>query len=249
MVFKSVNFKLDEDKIILVILPYYNRPNEVLRALESLAKQTFKNWRLAFIDDGSKEPGESIVRGFLTEQELKKVFFYNTNDTPEIKKQRAIDNPDMPGADDKNAGSFFVPFINLAISDIKHDVALFLSDDDFLQIDYLEKLNNYYNHHEDIPYSFCNLILFDVKDDKMLYSSENNRFSRYVPTPPYFNFDGSQVSWTKQCYEDGCRFSEDIHVYWDAEWFKILQDKYGLCNFNKLIGQFKNFDSKCFYYE
>jgi len=247
MVLKSMNFKLDDDKTILVIMPYYNRPTDVLRSLESLSKQSHKNWKLAFIDDGSEEPGENVVKDFLSEDDLKKVFFYNTNDTPEIKKQRILDNPEIHGANDKNAGHFFVPFINLAISDVKHDVALFLCDDDFMHIDYLRKLNNYYNNHEDVPYSFCNIVLYQIKNNKMYFSDEHNRFYFDKPVYPYFRLDGSQVSWTKKCYEDGCSFSEDLHVYWDAEWFKVLQNKYGVCTYNKIVGQYKSFSMDSFY--
>lgn len=243
-----MNFKIMSNKKVLVLMPYYNRPKEVLRALESLEKQSYSNWVLAFIDDGSDEPGEDVVRSYFKPQDLKKVFFYNTTDTKEIKKQRIIDNPDIKGADDKNAGSFFVPFLNLATNEIEHDIAIFLCDDDYLSIDYLRNLVNFYDNHEYICYSFCNLILFEIKDNKVYFSDKKNRFYFDEPFYPYFNLDGSQVSWTKQCYLDGCKFSEFLHVYWDAEWFKVLQNKYGKCHYNKLIGQYKNFDSECFYY-
>jgi glycosyltransferase involved in cell wall biosynthesis len=243
-----MNFSITDTKKVLVLMPYYNRPKEVLRALESLSKQSYKNWALAFIDDGSDDPGEKVVRSYLSERDLKKVFFYNTNDTKEIKRQRVLDNPDMNGASDKNAGHFFVPFLNLAINEIEHDIAFFLCDDDFLDINYLRNLVNYYNNHEDAAYSYCSVILFEFKDNKMYFSDEDNRFYFNIPLMPYFNLDGSQVSWTKQCYADGCRFPEFLHVYWDAEWFKVLQEKYGKCDFNKIMGQYKSFDSQAFYY-
>ena len=242
-----MNFKIFSDKKVLVLMPYYNRPKEVLRALESLVKQSYNNWILAFIDDGSDEPGETVVRNFLSEKDLNKVFFYNTNDTKEIKKQRIIDNPLIKGAHDKNAGHFFVPFLNLAISDIEHDIAIFLCDDDFLEINYLRNLVNFYDNHEEVVYSYCHVILFEIIENKMMFSAVENRFYFGNPVFPYFRLDGSQVSWTKQCYLDGCKFPEFLHVYWDAEWFKVLQDKYGKCEYNNILGQYKSFSSESFY--
>ena len=244
-----MKFSFGSDKTVLILMPYYNRPVDVLRALESIEKQTYKNWKLAFIDDGSDLPGEEVVKKYFPENLWKNIYFYNTTDTKEIKKQRILDNSDIFGANDKNAGHWFVPFMNLAISEIKHDIAIFLCDDDFLKQDYLTKLVNFYDNHEDCKYSYCDILLYQIEESKFYISSEPNRFSFYKDVLPYFKLDGSQVSWTKECYEDGCKFSEDLHVYWDAEWFKVLSDKYGLCKYNKLMGQYKFFSKDSFYYQ
>jgi glycosyltransferase involved in cell wall biosynthesis len=82
--------KRKKDNIILILMPYYNRPKDVLLALSSIKNQSYKNWRLAFVDDGSDEPGEDIVRGFFEEKDLDKVIFYNTGDTKEIKQKRIV---------------------------------------------------------------------------------------------------------------------------------------------------------------
>ena len=243
-----MKFSFTRDKTVLILMPYYNRPVEVLRSLESIEKQSYKNWKLAFIDDGSDLPGEEVVKNYFPEHLHKNIYFYNTTDTKEIKKQRILDNPDIFGANDKNAGHWFVPFLNLAISEIEHDIAFFLCDDDFLKENYLSQLVNFYENHEDCKYSFCNVLLYQIIENNFYISNEDNRFSFYKDMAPYFNLDGSQVSWTKQCYKEGCRFTEDLHVYWDAEWFKILSDKFGKCKYNKLIGQYKCFDKDSFYY-
>jgi glycosyltransferase involved in cell wall biosynthesis len=240
--------KRKKDNIILILMPYYNRPKDVLLALSSIKKQSYKNWRLAFVDDGSDEPGKDIVRSFFEEKDLDKVTFYNTGDTKEIKQKRRLDNLHKRGSENINFGSFFVPYFNKAMESIDFDIALFLSDDDFLNNNYLNQLNNYYNMYPDIIYSFCNIILYEqINENETLYSTNSNRFTWKEAIHPHYNLDGSQVSWRSKCFKDGCRFSEEYLGYWDAEWYGTLQIKYGKCEYNKLIGQYKRFQSAFFY--
>jgi glycosyltransferase involved in cell wall biosynthesis len=231
----------------LILMPYYNRPKDLVLALKSLQNQTHKNWKFAFVDDGSDEPGDLIVKSFFNEEDLNKVSFYNTGDTKEIKKQRVLNNPNTRGLKDKNAGPLFVSYFNNAMSSIEFDIALFLSDDDYLDTDYLKKLNHFYTRRLDVNYSYCNLILFDQTEEGYVYSSKQNRFFCNLDILPHYNLDGSQVSWRKKCFVDGCKFPEYFHVYWDAEWFEVLYEKYGKCKYNNTIGQYKKFPHKSFY--
>ncbi|EPR69036.1 glycosyltransferase [Cyclobacterium qasimii] len=47
-----------------VIIPVYNRPEELQNLLESLCLQTFSDFEVVVIEDGSEHPSEAIVRGF-----------------------------------------------------------------------------------------------------------------------------------------------------------------------------------------
>jgi len=47
-----------------VVIPVYNRPQEVLELLESLTQQTFKNFEVLIIEDGSTEDCKDIVASF-----------------------------------------------------------------------------------------------------------------------------------------------------------------------------------------
>ena len=58
----------------LILIPYYNRPKDLLLALKSLQNQTHKNWKCAFVDDGSDEPGELVVKSFFNKEDLNKVY-------------------------------------------------------------------------------------------------------------------------------------------------------------------------------
>jgi len=72
----------------LIIFFYYNRPDMVRNALNSINKLTYKNFEVVFIDDGSETKGEPIVRSIIKPSFLKKFQFVDTNDTIKDKINR-----------------------------------------------------------------------------------------------------------------------------------------------------------------
>src|SRR5581483_4000319 len=47
-----------------IIIPLYNRPQEIKELLETLTKQTYRQFEVLVIEDGSKDDAENIVKGF-----------------------------------------------------------------------------------------------------------------------------------------------------------------------------------------
>ena len=47
---------------------YYERPNMVRFALESIRRQNYSNWELCFVDDTETGSGEQSVKDILGEQ-------------------------------------------------------------------------------------------------------------------------------------------------------------------------------------
>jgi len=47
-----------------IILPTYNRANLVGRAIESVLRQTYPNWELIIIDDGSTDNTKEVLKKF-----------------------------------------------------------------------------------------------------------------------------------------------------------------------------------------
>jgi glycosyltransferase involved in cell wall biosynthesis len=60
-----------------VIIPVYNRPDEIKELLESLLRQTYKNFEVLVIEDGSQNKCESIVHSFKDKLDIQ--YFYKEN--------------------------------------------------------------------------------------------------------------------------------------------------------------------------
>jgi glycosyltransferase involved in cell wall biosynthesis len=83
-----MNFTLEKDLNVLVMCWYYNRPDLIIHAVNSVRNQTYKNWKLVIIDDCSDIPLEPIVNNLISEEESNKIFLYQTNDSKEEKNLR-----------------------------------------------------------------------------------------------------------------------------------------------------------------
>ena len=51
-----------------IIIPVYNRPDEINECLSSLASQTFNNFEIVIIEDGSDQKCDLIVNAFKFKQ-------------------------------------------------------------------------------------------------------------------------------------------------------------------------------------
>jgi glycosyltransferase involved in cell wall biosynthesis len=60
-----------------VIIPVYNRPDEIKELLETLLKQTYKNFEVLIIEDGSQNKCEAIVNSFTGKLDIR--YFYKEN--------------------------------------------------------------------------------------------------------------------------------------------------------------------------
>lgn len=63
-----------------VVVPVYNRPNEVQELLESLAVQSFSDFEVVIVEDGSAETSEEVVKRFAGQLNIR--YFYKPNSGP-----------------------------------------------------------------------------------------------------------------------------------------------------------------------
>jgi len=59
-----VEYKNDNEPLISVVIPVFNRLKELNRAIQSVLSQTYKNWELWIVDDSSTEDTETIIEQF-----------------------------------------------------------------------------------------------------------------------------------------------------------------------------------------
>jgi glycosyltransferase involved in cell wall biosynthesis len=77
-----------------IIIPVYNRPDEIKELLASLERQTYRDFEVIVVEDGSSVLCEKISRGFMGRLNLK--YFYKENSGPGLSRnygmQRAEGN-------------------------------------------------------------------------------------------------------------------------------------------------------------
>jgi len=213
-----------------ILLPYYNRPNMVRFALQSLKDQNYDNWQLLFCDDGSPFSGEKVLYEYFPENT--NVKYVNTQTTLEEKQK---------------IGSSFGKFLNEFILENPSDICLVICDDDALCKNYLFELNNWYNNNPDKNYSFCNVVPYNPFSIKSLNEVDINstcvlNYKGQMEINPVCKVDSSQVSWRTNAFtEHGVRYPYPQTSALDASLFQQLYNIFGLCPYNQIVGQYKGF--------
>jgi glycosyltransferase involved in cell wall biosynthesis len=102
-----------------ILLPTFNRANTIKRTIDSVLLQTYTNFELIIIDDGSTDHTEDIVNSYL-----------------------AIDNRLFYYKNSKNLGQN--ASLNKALQKAKGDIIAFIDSDDYWLVNFLEKHNDVY---------------------------------------------------------------------------------------------------------
>jgi|SRR5919202_1723307 glycosyltransferase involved in cell wall biosynthesis len=114
---------LENVPLISVVLPVYNRPEYLGKAIESVLNQTHQNFEFIIADDNSQKPTKDFLKNYSSNSKVKII------------------------SNSKNLGLF--PNLSNALKLCQGDYILFLCSDDFLLPDCLEtSLNFAYNYPE-----------------------------------------------------------------------------------------------------
>ncbi len=79
-----------EKPLVSVIIPVYNRPKMVKRAISSVLNQTFKNLELIIADDGSTDETKAVINSFLSDLRVKILLLEHCG-FPGLVRNRAAD--------------------------------------------------------------------------------------------------------------------------------------------------------------
>ena len=99
-----------------VIIPVYNRPDEIADLLESLATQTARNFEVIIVEDGSTKPCREVMRRYDGKVDVK--YFFKDNEGRSIARNYGME---------RATGSYFI----------------FFDSDCVIPADYFEKLNRF----------------------------------------------------------------------------------------------------------
>jgi glycosyltransferase involved in cell wall biosynthesis len=65
------------DKNVSVIMPCYNQEEFVLEAIQSVIDQTYQNWELIIVNDGSTDNSKNVIVNYLTALEDSRISFHS----------------------------------------------------------------------------------------------------------------------------------------------------------------------------
>ena len=218
----------------LILLFYYERPEFLKNALESVKNSTHKNWEMTIIDDGTKFPCLDQINEVFSFQERidHRISYIQTFDSEERKNSRG--------------GSQFGEYGNIAIKISNADVVFMLCDDDLLLPNYMGDLERFYEENTGVRYSYSHLKFYDptlghpggenmVHDDYTRYLN-----SRSNPINPVRRVDSSQVSWRRKNWmDDGIAFPSPRTSNLDEVIYGHMYAAWGECAFNGITGHWK----------
>lgn len=127
------------DKKVSIIMPTYNDSKSICESLDTIINQTYENWELIIVDDGSTDQTKEIIHEYKEKNDKKNRITYIYQD-----------NQDQLNA-----------IIN-GINYINGDYVYIAHSDDLLNgSDMLEKCVKYMNNHKDLDAIISDLVIID----------------------------------------------------------------------------------------
>jgi len=212
----------------LILMCYYNRPNLVRFALKSLKNQSYKNWEVVLVDDGSDiSVWDACVE--ILGDEIHKLKYINTYSSL-VEKQ-------------KNGGSIFGLYWTFACLISNADFALMLCDDDALTEDYLENLNNFFEKNPSENWAYSYWIGYDPYQQKDFNNIKKEKHSILFNKRlnPDSMLDASQVVFKIHPFKKlNIEFAYPKTANLDSDIYRKLFPIYGDCPPINCFGQYKS---------
>ena len=65
------------EPLISIVIPVYNTQEYIIACLESITKQTYKNYEVIIVNDGSTDKSEEVISSFIEANKLEKFHLLN----------------------------------------------------------------------------------------------------------------------------------------------------------------------------
>jgi glycosyltransferase involved in cell wall biosynthesis len=204
-----------------VIIPTYNRPKPLRRAIQSLVAQTYKNFEVIVCDDGSTDHTKEVVTSFKNDLNIKYIW-------------------------DENWGGPARPR-NRGIKKAKGEWICFLDSDDWWYPKKLETVKKYLDDY-DVDVVYHDLDIFTLRGKRFWKKTRGRRFKQPVFISLMKNGQGpanSSVVARKKVIDQVGGLSEDkslIAVEDYDLWLKISRVSDKFCYIPQTLGAYWNGD-------
>lgn len=125
----------DKHPLVSIVVPSYNYAKYISKTIESIISQTYENWELIIVDDGSKDNSVDIINTYVEQNSKIKLYRH-----------------------DSNANKGLVKTLQLGINNTLGKYIVFLESDDYIINDYIEKKLQIFN-----KYSSVGIVCNDVE--------------------------------------------------------------------------------------
>ena len=132
--------------LVSVVIPTYNRADTIIRSIESVIKQTYKNIEIIVVDDASKDNTETVLQKYISLSNFKYIKLTNN----------------VGGAEARNIG----------INKSNGKYIAFQDSDDEWMLDKLEKQMLYFNQN-DVDIVFSKIKRISSKGESIFPKSNN----------------------------------------------------------------------------
>lgn len=210
---------------ISVIVPVYNVEKYLKRCLESILKQTFRNFEVILVDDGSTDGSSNLCERY----------------AKQYKNINVIHQQNAGQAVARNKGLDWC----FAESDCQY--IAFVDSDDWIEKQYFEVLINGFSTTEDIDVSICDFIHTSEFVSKSVVYQDFKQFKMSSADFMRYNVINSIVPWgklyRKKCFEN-IRYPEGMKHEDEFVTYKILLNRDNVCVSERpLYYYFKNENS------
>ncbi len=196
---------------ISIIVPLYNKENAIRQTIQSVLDQSFKDYELLIVDDGSTDNSLAVVRSF--------------ND----KRIRLVSKTNGGVSDARNFG----------IKNAKSDYIFLLDADDTITKNCLSILNKLTLDYQNEFVFSANFILRSSDNKENVFCRGKNeelisKTLKAIWTRKAYPRTGSMLI-KKQCFEQVGYFRTDISVFEDLEFTIRLAKQYHIAYSPKII--------------
>ena len=186
--------------MISVIVPLYNGEKYISMCLESIVNQSYRDFELIIVDDGSKDNGAQVAEQYLKDKEISYCIYRKENGGQSSAR-------------------------NYGLSEAKGEYICFIDSDDVVTSNYLERLYNALIIN-DVDFSFCGYkfvseqsINIDNNDRQSLYSQDElldlflkRKLSFLVVS---LMLKKSFINEKKLYFDENIKYSEDQLYIWE----------------------------------
>ena len=147
-----------------IITTSYNYENYIKETIESVISQTYPNWEMIIVDDGSKDNSIEVIKEYCKKDSRIKLFTHSNN---------------------QNRG--LIETVKLGINKAQNDWLVFLESDDTIAPNYLEKKLEAIKQNSDISFIFNDVNLFGNTERISAFDKYFKITKEYLKNNPYPN--------------------------------------------------------------